>query len=675
EAPLAAPARAEAQAAATARAGFHAVTAADAGMKLSSFTVGYSATLTDVMDIDYASGYAGTAIGGDFYYCAFTTNSAGGITAVDWRCIDVAARAVRWTKPQTTANAVCMDITHDPTTGALYGISAMTDALVTIDPATGTVTAAVETLPFYTLAADLGGNLYGILMQSDGTGALYTVNRLTGGAVKIGDTGVTMLSSGGAAYFQTAAFSRVDGRLYWLTPSATGTDLYRVDIATGRAAALCTLPALEALCMFDLPAEQAAGSPAPVSGASATVDGTGIKIAFDAPAKSADGSEPASLRSIDIYRGGAVEPLHSISPATPGKAYTYLDPAPADGINTYRIVAVGDRGESLPAYVTAFYGDDYPQAPGAVEATAGDDGYPVVSWTAPVKGLNGLDIDPATLTYNVYRDTAGTPEQIATGVSATSWRDATLDLTRQAMTYYYVSAVSAAGEGARSAAAGIHTGPAYRLPFEETFADGNPSTAPWTMQSLTLGGAWEVGIVTTAPGTGPYTGAGMLIFRGFTGVAAGAEARVVTPVLTFEDADAPALRFHFYHADFGDDMHFDDHMLVEVSADGGPFEPLAGADLYQYTADTRWTEYTFSLARYARRPNVRIGFRGISAAGMDLALDNIRLLDDPAGISAAAPDPADAPAEYYDLQGRRVASPTRGIYILRQGPATRKVVF
>lgn len=48
---------------------------------------------------------------------------------------------------------------------------------------------------------------------------------------------------------------------------------------------------------------------------------------------------------------------------------------------------------------------------------------------------------------------------------------------------------------------------------------------------------------------------------------------------------------------------------------------------------------------------------------------------DGSGIEAPEADgwDADAPVEYYDLQGRKVANPTTGFYIARQGALTRKV--
>lgn len=403
------------------KANFYVLSSDNSGTRLSSFTAGYSSVLSTVMDISSASGYAGTSVGGDFYYCDYSANSSGGITAVNWNCVDVAAKSVTFTKSQTTANAVCMDMTYDASTSTIYGMSAMADVLVTIDPASGKAEFAVETLPFYTLSADAGGQLYGILLEADGEAALYTVNKLTGQAVKVGNTGVKMLTSDGYAYFQTAAFSRNDGRLYWLTPSASGTDLYRVDVATGRASMLCTLETLEALCLFDLPGEVDSASPAPVSDIVATAEGMSVRLDFKAPSTTAGGDALAVLSGIEIYRGGDITAVYSITNAEPGKSYTWTDSEAKAGSNTYRLVAVNDKGESLPAYATAFCGEDYPVAPASLTATTGDNGYPLLSWSAPTKGLNGLDVDPAKLSYNIYRDVFGSEELIATGVTATNY--------------------------------------------------------------------------------------------------------------------------------------------------------------------------------------------------------------------------------------------------------------
>lgn len=188
--PIRVSAPAKAAAAAAGKAEFYAVTSDNSGSTLSSFTAGYASELSGVMALEGASGFAGSSKDYDFYYCDFTTNSMGGITAVNWNRVDVGEKKITFTQAQTTANGVCMDMTYDATTDTFYGISAMTDAIVTIDAETGTGEFAFETMPFYTLSADASGQLYGILLEAGGEAALYSVNKLTGNALKIGGTGV-----------------------------------------------------------------------------------------------------------------------------------------------------------------------------------------------------------------------------------------------------------------------------------------------------------------------------------------------------------------------------------------------------------------------------------------------------------------------------------------------------
>ena len=58
----------------------------------------------------------------------------------------------------------------------------------------------------------------------------------------------------------------------------------------------------------------------------------------------------------------------------------------------------------------------------------------------------------------------------------------------------------------------------------------------------------------------------------------------------------------------------------------------------------------------------------------DAEVVGVKYVSASTGLAAIAAD-ADAPAEYYDLQGRRVANPSAGLYIVRQGSKVSKVVF
>ncbi|MDE7120150.1 MAG: hypothetical protein K2O10_06030, partial [Muribaculaceae bacterium] len=47
---------------------------------------------------------------------------------------------------------------------------------------------------------------------------------------------------------------------------------------------------------------------------------------------------------------------------------------------------------------------------------------------------------------------------------------------------------------------------------------------------------------------------------------------------------------------------------------------------------------------------------------------------DYAGIGTVAADSADAPAEYFTIDGRRVAAPDHGLYIVRRGSSVSKIM-
>lgn len=648
---------------------------------ISSFRASYSLSTEKVMDLPPMSGYSGTAAGGDFMYMDYSVNSSGNITAVNWRKVDMDTKSIVDTKAQQYALGVCMDMTFDPTTSTIYGISAVSDILVSIDPETGEASPVAPTLPFYTLSADAAGQLYGIALDTEtGHGVLYSVNKVTGTAMKIGDTGVRMLTdeSGTIAAFQSAAFSSANGQLYWtLTNSEYTSALYRVDPSTGAAAYMAAFPDNDSyVAMFELPTPALPDAPAPVSNVSATPSGMNVKIDFTAPDKTADGSALGSITSIELFRGNDTEAAYSVPAPKPGTSYSWTDTEAKAGFNAYRLVAVNEVGESLPTYASAFCGEDYPSEPTGVSVRIDGAGRPVVEWNAPLTGLNGMPLDSDKLTYIIQRDINGRSEIIAEGISGTSFTDTTLDLGRQLYPYYYVIAVSPAGEGRVSLPAGTYTGPAYKLPFTENFADGNPASAPWVMQSIDLGGSWEMSLLSTFPGSGPYIGEAMLVFIGFRSVE-GAEARIATPIMSFRNVSQPELRFHFYYLDMSDqDLRFNDHMTVEISADGGPFVPVEGADYYQHDANTRWTEVVLPLTDYAGTEKVSIGFHGYSGGGFDLLLDNIRVVDNNgAGTDNILLD--SAPAEYFNLQGIPVKEHnlTPGIYIRRTGNDIRKIII
>ncbi len=651
---------------------------------LAKFRAGYSPEPETLGTLPQMSGCSGTYSSDRFCYMDYVTNSAGGITAVNWNRMDMET-LVSETRSLDYALGVCMDMTYDVTSDKIYGISALADVLVEIDPLTGDSEIVAETLPFYTLSADAAGQLYAILLDtSNAEGVLYTVNKQTGTALKIGSTGVKMYTdpSGTMSYYQTAAFSSADGNLYWAVADKDGSSgIYRIDVSTGEAVYLAPFPDnQDFVALFEMPEALNPDAPGGVSDLVAKADPSGalsVEISFKAPSLTAGGAALESLSSVNIYRGKETEAAQVFDAPAPEASLVWTDSEAQDGINVYRIISVNEAGESQAVYVSVYCGEDLPGAPTDVSISINGKGEPVLSWKAPAKGVNGLDMKPEKLTYKVYRDLTGAGAVlIGENITGTAFTDETISLSTQSYPYYYVMAVSSAGEGLQSLPVGTYCGPAYPLPFTESFKDTTPSSAPWILQSLALGGAWELNYISTFPGSGPYDDDGMLVFIGFRSVE-GAEARIATPQLTFENATNPELKFYFYYLDMADeDLLFNDYMVVEASVDGGEFMPLEGGKFVQHDANTRWTECTVPLKSLAGKKKVAIGFHGYSGGGFDLLVDNIRVIDAPtSGI--AAPIVEEGEMRWYTLEGLPLdgAPTTSGIYIVRKGGKTQKVLI
>lgn len=109
-----------------------------------------------------------------------------------------------------------------------------------------------------------------------------------------------------------------------------------------------------------------------------------------------------------------------------------------------------------------------------------------------------------------------------------------------------------------------------------------------------------------------------------------------------------------------------------------PIELTLDATLLSVAADesvTRADEVTNAIVTGCDDPNkfhvTNVGYK-LEADGNG----NLVLAEDTSnGINGIEVDNSDAPVEYYNLQGVKVANPEKGIYIMRQGSSVRKVIL
>ncbi len=90
-----------------------------------------------------------------------------------------------------------------------------------------------------------------------------------------------------------------------------------------------------------------------------------------------------------------------------------------------------------------------------------------------------------------------------------------------------------------------------------------------------------------------------------------------------------------------------------------------------------WTEHDSNIYAHSTEVPGALVVKHVDADGNDGETVSYVIDGDgnTTGIEAVAVDNEAAPVEYFDLQGRRVASPSTGLYIIRQGTKVQKIVL
>lgn len=229
---------------------------------------------------------------------------------------------------------------------------------------------------------------------------------------------------------------------------------------------------------LNIQVESTAVAPAMVDNLSVVPDINGLlrtEISFSAPATCNDGSQLVGLQSIEILRDGVS--LHAFPNPAPGAALSYADEDPTAGMHTYSVLAKSPGGASLPAEEQVFVGFSTPAAPTAasVGEVAGSPGVVSIVWSPVSKDIYGKNFPEGMVKYCVMNDSG----IIQDGIDGCSLTLNTGSQTEQHFVYYGVFSVinenNYSSDYARTHT--IPVGPAYEVPFFDSFAEGDTSYA------------------------------------------------------------------------------------------------------------------------------------------------------------------------------------------------------
>ncbi len=209
---------------------------------------------------------------------------------------------------------------------------------------------------------------------------------------------------------------------------------------------------------------------------------------MDAEAWSID---PTGLEFTDasgMKTQGAIAEWSNIEPGAEVPAMVWTDFE--QGLNTvyYRtkIYSGVDKqhtiGYSKPSVATIWIGEDAPKAPGNLQVQVTEQGN-VLTWEAPTEGIHGAPVNTENLVYEVSRLTGVDKENkviLSKKVKSCTFTDDLSDLRQPTYISYRVKATNNINAGSTEEnqvdwEGQLICGPAYKLPFKETFNSANPA--------------------------------------------------------------------------------------------------------------------------------------------------------------------------------------------------------
>lgn len=365
---------------------------------------------------------------------------------------------------------------------------------------------------------------------------------------------------------------------------------------------------------------------------------------------------PVDMTALEFYRvtsdGNVL--LGTVDNPEKGETYHYVDKTPTvNSRNAYLVKCVSKFGFA-ESQTEVYVGLDVPSAPYPVITEAVDGGYKI-SWTAPTTGMNYGSIDTEQTRYNVYRcwgRAEDEREKIADAIDATEYVDYGTDMEFPRAVSYLVEALNNVGVGGSSSAPFTYSlliGPAYRLPFVDTFDGGFDKV--WSFENTSYYASWGAAEYAVYGDNdervNPVDGTG-LAYVDFSSswIAAGSEATMSSYKIDMSKAVAPWLSFQAYMIP-GCGIE----LKPQVSVNGDEYADLAVIALSD-TTNAGWKKFNFDLSAYAGKYDVSIRFdAAMRTPGGAAIIDAVKVLDYPAVTAVSVeynPDGCEAVLSWED---------------------------
>ncbi len=308
---------------------------------------------------------------------------------------------------------------YDPTTGNFYGCYAIVidgqyqwafGYMTTVESYNGsdmvTVVKIMGADSYHGMMCTADGKLYGI----NAAGTLFTIDKTTGNATKVGETGCSN------KYATSGFYDDASGKIYYVTSNDFSSALYVIDPATAKATHVYDMPNGEQLLGLYVPGVD---KPADVPAAATDLELESVagnptaKLTFTAPSTLNDGTAVSGDVDFEVFVGG-----RSVKAGTTqyGKVTEVEFESTANAEVTIAVVMKNSAGTSEIASIFEFVGTPKPRAPYFTGVSFDKNSHTAtVSWAAPNNistGYNGGVVNTADLEFVLTRYPDGKVERL-----------------------------------------------------------------------------------------------------------------------------------------------------------------------------------------------------------------------------------------------------------------------
>lgn len=630
---------------------------------------------------------AGEFVDGKVYvYRAELDEMYGQITPYDWAIYDAETNK-RLDYHYTSGNRV-VDMTYDYTTNTMYALvedkstsgEIAPTSLCVVDMSTGTyriigspgeLTAidgnnkvAIDGL--ITLACDATGQLYAMSSYR----YLYKVDKFSGAVTQA----APRHNLGTADQFQSMAFD-ADGRLWWAQQHPSYAHFCQIDLSTG-------IPGGFVDFTTDYEKLNKLGDDAQVTALyfkDKSVNGKSPLAVTDLKAKTQE-SNPYSvdlswtLPTVD-YKGNPVEitgvrvyclGVGGGSLVLPADATACTYPDAPNGNLTFEVIPFNEAGNGFPAFTEVFAGMDQLMPVQNLSASIADK-VVSVTWEKPDATVNGGYADYDAIVYNVYRKLGSDRTSVAEGISKTEFSEV---LDAPGSYTYVVEPICGGVVGVSAESNAVKVVSVASIPYFTSFEDSQDGSL-WTVINHT-GNAnygWQFGIKSYEfSGKSAYAVTGGSSYLG--------DDWLISPPIQFREGS--------YTLDFyGNGASYDkvslDACLGTDPADVNTFDNVIYSHdndyLYDGSATPKGWKHVEAKFTVPADGVYYLGFHHkTQTTYANTRIDDVSIKAAESGVVSVLGDDADAPVEFYNLQGIKVDNPVSGLYIRRQGRTVEKVI-